>query len=1667
MSRIPSFTFSDEVVDVEPEKTIQGYIFDTKARKFSKLEDKYSRRMPGYYEVTPYDISFVDFLNLVASIVSSNAHKFTRTALSVLVLWFVLFTFYLFLNALSLSIPIVTVFLIWFFSGYIGVYTIIIAVFGTVNLLYIMSRVVITQNFVPVLSTVLEVICRNERSHSWMLSFYRQRVNNLRQLVLDHKLLPEDTKFIKDGNDEDYSYFMNTLTSADFDLPTDLSYLLFVLHGPTKRSYLRDFLTVTLIFLGLIAGFVSNTVFAFSVRTYKFVKLFICLTILILYFDLDFSKLVTQYTLPVVMFAMSILNSFKSEGFKKWWSFIRLKRLQYSLTLLNLMISIRLLTFRYRGKGQSFNKAVSKFRATWNRMMMKAASVIDDIALPEFIRSVSDRLDTQEIDKTNEVLESLGWPKMVRTEKLDDSENYGKEHWLLGGFDFHTGVRQARMAVETELNDLREMAPLYMHSSQFQTVQNELLTTARYFTTRDYEYPDIHVDDVWPIVKEIFKNSRLTPFKSIISRWEKKYALGPFWKDYDARRDKKLPRWKAIKQMGGFKNLYRVWGETFRHAPTLIPVAGISVKSEALPPKKWQNDVVRTIVSAPLTHYIMSTVFNFQTNHNFKFSTTPIKIGMPLNGANLGRLFEEHSGYQHHFAGDFTAFDSTIAGPMIDIVKGIRKKGFENHRDFKRICYLIDHNYAEIEKRMPFAFTTTGKLYWKEGGLSTGHSATGMDNSVVLITLYVMMWKTITGRSASEFRHFNKLSCYGDDHILSWLSTAPESWTSANMIKCCAKWGLGLRDEAPNAKGVTDMEFLSKLARSPTASDADEMKKAGLQVPALIVYHNPSKLIGKATAPLKNFSYDYRYKRIISYIELTAHHKDIYLRLVRHANYLKPHTTVKLDVPTYEQVLKNWYNLDTRMNKDIDVDFDVDEDPLVSYGNANLLDQLFHALSVVPDLLNPVIFNQGYVDWLISRGGQRMSWPIELLRIANDCNTLSHVQAVGRKTPYEFLVANPHVYKYTSNEQSGGLLLKHWLFCLLRWPDNLTPKYIVLIRSITKKFSDLQFLINGKVWTDTYRAGIPLWDIFLVFALSFLPSFGGFGLVFELEIPNPLGIIDQVINGLISRLMHSLPPNFRDLHHDLAELGKSIKSFLVVAKTGVGKSTTMIAYFSMHLSARFDRIIVVSPRVIVAEATSAYFSRNFNIDSVAVTSTSPFTRMAKVMYVTAGEMFLHTGWVTRNTLVVIDESHLEEEMMFAAIKWVKAKGCCYILTTATPSQQNRKDVEREHELRMANVYEKVDFGSTTFNHENKAYCTSQEWSNAYYNYILEKIELFPSRAKFLVFVPTLNDCEVLRNKIKKKTCVLNSLNKNIDKTASVYVATSVADVGLTLPDLDFVITSDITRVMTADVSKRPVYVMADESLITQRIGRCGRTQNGMYCIFRFGPELKPEWLREPGAIVRPELGRALLKAGVPINAVELIDPDYVNKICGMDTEEDDFDMFLETFKSNFDAWNDVGLERWEGIPERELLKKGLTDAEMAEQPVEEAVVDPPLIIGNSPAFDAQNNHVTLEKFLDFVITAASGTAKHGITITPKMAKKYIRHRPIDAQEVVDRIVKIVTYPDFEVPDSFDVLPFDGPFIRDLSRSRPVQRTRFPMPETPAGTSGVNSRFSVLDLLNRQ
>ncbi|QDW92695.1 RNA-dependent RNA polymerase [Rhizoctonia solani fusarivirus 1] len=1131
------------------------------------------------------------------------------------------------------------------------------------------------------------------------------------------------------------------------------------------------------------------------------------------------------------------------------------------LTIANALLESELILERHYVAGKKI-----KYSKVMRSVQVAIARFVDAQRVPQMVRnSVSfdfsgeDQKDIDRVLKESlKRLKEMGYPvddvEITEAIKGIAGGKFDKD-WLLAGSNWRIHQPTIKTYVQHEFDRFRENIVKYKYSLTYANMDNQLESIARYFANPDIKFVTDKqvVTAVWDVLKPLYKDSKIMPSWAILKSWNKKFNVGVFASS--EKRNKyggfrKLKRREWISRLGGLKETKKAFDDMIKYAYTVPTFAQFFTKLENLPPNKWLKDKIRTPVAAMLPQYLAQMTFAMEPNKRFLYEETPIKLGMPLKGSVMATLWERHSRFKHHFAGDCTAFDSTISGPVIELIKIIRKKGYEYHKEQRALEWLIDTTYERIEKAI-LVSANSGNVHQKGSGLMTGHASTSSDNSMVMVALYLAAWVKLTGRSAAEFKANNELSVYGDDHILSISELAPKVWNWNNIVKTMKGWNIEMREEVPsNGKGVdlTEVPFLKKFCRKPSSTDKLEWKEAfgDLLPPKYITYHDPISLVGKAMADVTNNNPTYRVKRLQSFLYLCAHHREEYDRFLygierifnRNPNVrreLKQHT------PSYNRVLQTWYS-DNRIPinepepSDGEEDFTTEEEGTIyMFGEIGWLEKFLNTMSLVPDLITPTFRALNGSEYAQKLMQDYLGWPKLLLQRTNNTYALGHLQGVLRNSPYEFLST---VVPVPVNVTTSSLLVRHWIFMSLRTGKPRT--FFGFFNGFQKKLLDLNFTLNGYVPNVTRTTYFPITNCILVAALSLInipetPFIDS--LILKVKVPDLVGTLDDTLSSVSNYLLNKIPTSFRDIEAPLL----TSRQFLVVAPTGSGKSTDMVYYVHSIIRSSRPKVVVVVPRVNLAKGLQSYLSDRFVWTVGCWTGEDQINIESEVLFVTPGVVITHMdSFFNKRYQWVFDECHLKELASVYLYNILLNSEEYVLFTTATPSEENiGRNKGPIVELPSSNPF--------TYTRENVNVGESRDMSLDFLSAIKRRRMGAPAHAKILVFVDSFAEMDMMLNGLTGKSGSISSRGTSYDDTTQVIVATSSADVGVTVPNVDLVFTKDVQR--TGD-TRGVMTRRLDDLLIKQRCGRTGRTSNGIAVVVHFeGKHIK----EEPPGVAMDEL----------------------------------------------------------------------------------------------------------------------------------------------------------------------------------------------------------------------
>lgn len=310
-------------------------------------------------------------------------------------------------------------------------------------------------------------------------------------------------------------------------------------------------------------------------------------------------------------------------------------------------------------------------------------------------------------------------------------------------------------------------------------------------------------------------------------------------------------------------------------------------------------------------------------------------------------------------------------------------------------------------------------------------------------------------------------------------------------------------------------------------------------------------------------------------------------------------------------------------------------------------------------------------------------------------------------------------------------------------------------------------------------------------------------------------------------IWYYVPPNFRDLVTLKDSMGPGVRH-LVVAPTGTGKSTMMVSFLHRTLKPKFHKIILIEPRTLLVQGLVPFLRSKIGLPVSGGTSGMVLDKTQDIWVMTPQYLLINEDFLRPDFLFIVDEAHIMEPAYILCLRILKAMNLPVVLTTATPSDDLIHYATGSTTLRLASLFsitEKVVTLETSV----------KDLGLSYYKMVSDLIDGSPPSAKFLVFVPDVKMATKFYEQCSRKSDIVYSGKSTIDKNAKVIFSTSVTDAGVTIPNVDYVVTMDIDRrvgTLGGDAVVSPFLVRLPNSILRQRRGRTGRTNNGLFYLIK-------------------------------------------------------------------------------------------------------------------------------------------------------------------------------------------------------------------------------------------
>ncbi|BAM08994.1 polyprotein [Valsa ceratosperma hypovirus 1] len=1026
--------------------------------------------------------------------------------------------------------------------------------------------------------------------------------------------------------------------------------------------------------------------------------------------------------------------------------------------------------------------------------------------------------------------------------------------------------------------ELQEMYPfeLGVFSLRFGTAQMAEKVTDRYFTDgfgAGTLIPEADQEELAQAIFEnephLFKDTQLISPEETSKKWHKNYSAGfPF--RFNSRGN--AQRQKLIDAVGGQKAFIAAVRRYIESPEAFPTVSHAFIKDEVLPMSYVEREKIRTIIAQdPLNYYLSMAVQGDAAKRLDPNSFSA--VGVSASHGEMSALAEKHLAYKHHFAMDVTAMDSTASVDAMGVIKKLRKKGFQDHPQREAIETAIDATYDNLMASWIIDIHT-GRARFKRKGFSTGHATTTPTNTEYMRVLALYAWKKTTGRDYKDFYECVKFSSFSDDNFWS-TSLAKSIFSGKHIADFWLSRGVQVRVES-ESDDLSKLSFLAKMFSFDEKHLAEIESLTGVKAKVAIV-HDINRLLTKFSDYKKKNTLRYRWEKMAALQLNCAHYPDAHAKVDEYLDaleklllkrksgqkFIKQHPRM-----SYNDVMRMSYvpTSKTRTNLLVSTTEESLVDKLRSWWDTTRVD-----IMTFDSTVNTYGRILSQFAGLLEVGGLNVEDPGVFLRqpgeiphdpeftlehhiyLLNGCpESYEKMEILAQKTPFSSFMDiakfwSRREYYDMSEATANALRVKVTLllaiYTLVAWLEQalmsvpiLGPLYKTLATAkylsekVYSRLNSLYYSVFGdssaiissmmpkdrfhtlkvvayKLWVNTtcldcfdFDGGIDGAQDWADSLIKFAQDIHQIVLDFDISalLPKP-GTGERGKQGTDTGwtgIDHS------DSVYSCVSLMEENKVPMITGPPGAGKSTDFIQ--SLH--SKYDTVIVACPRQILVRNNPVAQSRLFAGCEDNLTQ-------GYINFGTAGYLRRILADLPENTIIVLDEFHeMDEDTLWLLDRY--REHC--IVVTATPEfyGSNRFVEVRLSKGRNSHWTVMDDLRSGKGNLE-------EAWN--------ELITHTNDDKKILMIVPTVKDVKTTLHHIEqlvpgKRACGLYRGNTMV-RPADWYVATSVVDAGLTIPDVSIVIdTGWSLGFKGGKFQRRP----SSRNISVQRRGRTGRTTNGTY-----------------------------------------------------------------------------------------------------------------------------------------------------------------------------------------------------------------------------------------------
>ncbi|APG76084.1 polyprotein [Beihai sipunculid worm virus 6] len=466
---------------------------------------------------------------------------------------------------------------------------------------------------------------------------------------------------------------------------------------------------------------------------------------------------------------------------------------------------------------------------------------------------------------------------------------------------------------------------------------------------------------------DLYCDARIADPRKLINHFLKhrKYSAGlPFIGRGGPSEPRIKTRWD-LKRAGWLPAIKKIALDPFVSGKWYPGIAHAFSKSQVVPFTKISSNPrkLRSVVATSVVNNVQQGILHFDVNNRHAPHLSPAKVGLTLNGAAMGSVFESLANYQKVVSLDAMEFDRSMEATLFAVEAEMRKAGYKHHPAGSAIMKHIDcaikqtqHAYIvnviketwdEVEntsgpesKRVFAAIppsekdavlqtakdvgdfshpTAPGGIVKKIHGGATGDSNTTKTNTDGLEIVLVYSVCKAMNWPFHEFFERCGLANVGDDNMLGY-----NDQIDFDKVFSIAKrtFGITFRVES-SGNTIYDQTFLGKYVR-PGRDYLEDFVEADLPTPPYAVIHDESKLLMRYSNfkadSAKNFASEikrdlYLIKKGQGYLNLTAHQRPLYELIRKDLDTVLERLPKKvrkargavLKLPSYRQVVKTWY----------------------------------------------------------------------------------------------------------------------------------------------------------------------------------------------------------------------------------------------------------------------------------------------------------------------------------------------------------------------------------------------------------------------------------------------------------------------------------------------------------------------------------------------------------------------------------------------------------------------------------------------------------------------------------------------------------------------------------------------------------------------------------------